>query len=82
MPLWLSIFTASTCTTTTRWVSVASFDEVHDLFHAILAGSLFCLILSQAVRYAADWWTYSAVEAFIFMYRSPRPGTHCSRDYS
>ena len=68
VPIWLSIFTAyHLYDNDTLRISVASFDEIRDLFHAILAGSLFFLILSQAVRYAADWWIYSAVEAFIFM---------------
>ena len=48
-------------------IAVASFDEVRDLFHAMLAGSLAFLILSQGVKYVADWWIYTAVEAFLFI---------------
>jgi exopolysaccharide biosynthesis polyprenyl glycosylphosphotransferase len=48
-------------------ISVSSFDEVRDLFHAMLAGSLGYLILSQGVRYFFDWWIYTAVEAALFL---------------
>ena len=37
-------------------ISVSSFDEVRDLFHALLAGSLGYLIVSQAVRVFFGWW--------------------------
>ena len=47
--------------------AVASFDEVRDVFHAMLAGSLLLLIVSQGVRYTAGWWVYSAVEAAFFV---------------
>ena len=49
VPIWLGIFTAyHLYDNDTLRISVASFDEVRDLFHAILAGSLVFLILSQA----------------------------------
>ncbi|HEY7018030.1 MAG TPA: sugar transferase [Gaiellaceae bacterium] len=48
-------------------ISVASFDEVRDLFHALLAGSLAYLIVSQAVRVAFGWWIYAPAEALLFL---------------
>ena len=68
VPVWLAIFTSYHLYDNDNLrITVASFDEVRDLFHAMLAGSLVFLILSQGVRYLADWWVYSAVEAFLFM---------------
>ena len=68
VPIWLGIFTAyHLYDNDTLRISVASFDEVRDLFHAMLAGSLFFLILSQGASHLAGWWIYSAVEAFIFV---------------
>jgi exopolysaccharide biosynthesis polyprenyl glycosylphosphotransferase len=49
-------------------ISVASFDEVHDVFHAMLAGSLALLIVSQSVRYVTGWWAYSALEELLFVF--------------
>ena len=46
---------------------MSSFDEVRDLFHAMLAGSLVYLILSQGVNYFFGWWIYTAVEAALFL---------------
>ena len=68
VPIWLGIFTAyHLYDNDTQRISVASFDEVQDLFHAILAGSLGFLILSQGASHLAGWWIYSAVEEFIFV---------------
>jgi exopolysaccharide biosynthesis polyprenyl glycosylphosphotransferase len=68
VPVWLAIFTAyHLYDNDNQRIAVASFDEVRDIFHAILAGSLAFLILSQGLRYAFGWWIYSAVEAFIFL---------------
>jgi exopolysaccharide biosynthesis polyprenyl glycosylphosphotransferase len=68
VPVWVAIFTAyGLYENDSRRISVASFDEVGDVFHAILAGSLGFLILSQAVRHVFDWWVYTAVEAFLFL---------------
>jgi exopolysaccharide biosynthesis polyprenyl glycosylphosphotransferase len=68
VPLWLGTFTAyHLYDNDNQRIAVASFDEVRELFHAMLASSLVLLILSQGVRYLAGWWVYSAVEAFLFM---------------
>jgi exopolysaccharide biosynthesis polyprenyl glycosylphosphotransferase len=67
-PVWLAVFTAyHLYDNDNQRIAVASFDEVRDIFHAILAGSLAFLILSQGLRYLFGWWIYSAVEAFIFL---------------
>jgi exopolysaccharide biosynthesis polyprenyl glycosylphosphotransferase len=67
-PVWLTVFTAyHLYENDSRRISVASFDEVREVFHAILAGSLAFLIVSQGMRRLAGWWIYSAVEAFLFL---------------
>ena len=48
-------------------ISVSSFDEVRDLFHALLAGSLGYLIVSQGIRVAFGWWIYAPAEALLFL---------------
>jgi exopolysaccharide biosynthesis polyprenyl glycosylphosphotransferase len=66
--IWVAVFTAyGLYENDSRRISVTSFDEVGDIFHAILAGSLAFLILSQAVRHLFGWWIYTAVEAFLFL---------------
>ncbi len=45
----------------------ASFDEVGQLFHALLAGNLAYLLLSQAVARLTDTHVYTAVEAVLFL---------------
>ena len=68
VPTWVAVFTAyHLYDNDNHKISVASFDEVRDIFHAVLAGSLGYLILSQGLRYMQGWWIYSAVEAFIFL---------------
>jgi exopolysaccharide biosynthesis polyprenyl glycosylphosphotransferase len=68
VPTWLGIFAAyHLYDNDSQRIVVASFDEVRDLFHAMLAGSLLFLILSQGVDHLAGWWVYSAVEEFIFV---------------
>jgi exopolysaccharide biosynthesis polyprenyl glycosylphosphotransferase len=68
VPTWLSIFAGyGLYENDNLKISIASFDEVRDVFHAMLVGSLLLLIVSQGVRYAAGWWVYSAVEAAFFV---------------
>jgi exopolysaccharide biosynthesis polyprenyl glycosylphosphotransferase len=67
-PIWLAVFTAYHLYENDNLkISTASFDEVGDLFHAILAGSLAFLVLSQGVHFLFDWWVYTAVEALLFL---------------
>jgi exopolysaccharide biosynthesis polyprenyl glycosylphosphotransferase len=68
VPAWLAIFAGyGLYENDTLKISIASFDEVRDVFHAMLVGSLLLLIVSQGVRWAAGWWVYSAVEAAFFV---------------
>jgi exopolysaccharide biosynthesis polyprenyl glycosylphosphotransferase len=68
VPAWLSIFAGyGLYENDNLKISIASFDEVRDVFHAMLVGSLLLLIVSQGVRYAFGWWVYSAVEAAFFV---------------
>jgi len=68
VPTWLAIFAGyGLYENDNLKISIASFDEVRDVFHAMLVGSLALLIVSQGVRYAFDWWVYSAVEAAFFV---------------
>ena len=67
-PVWLAVFTAYHLYENDNLkISIASFDEVRDLFHAMLAGSLGFLILSQGVDFFFGWWVYTAVEALLFI---------------
>jgi len=67
VPVWLAVFTGyHLYENDALKISVSSFDEVRDVFHAMLAGSLGYLILSQGVRFLFDWWVYTAVEAALF----------------
>jgi len=66
--VWLAVFTAyHLYENDTLRISVSSFDETRDLFHAMLAGSLGYLILSQGVDFFFNWWVYTAVEAAFFL---------------
>ena len=66
--VWLAVFTAYHLYENDHLkISVSSFDEVRDLFHGMLAGSLGYLILSQGVEFFFDWWIYTAVEAALFL---------------
>src|SRR5437867_8012112 len=66
--VWAGVFTAYHLYENDNLrISVSSFDEVRDLFHALLAGSLAYLILSQGVHYFFGWWVYTAVEAVLFL---------------
>jgi exopolysaccharide biosynthesis polyprenyl glycosylphosphotransferase len=66
--VWLGVFTAyDLYDNDSLRISISSFDEVRDLFHAMLVGSLGYLLLSQAVTYFFDWWIYTAVESALFL---------------
>jgi exopolysaccharide biosynthesis polyprenyl glycosylphosphotransferase len=67
-PIWIALFTAyHLYDHDSHRISVASFDEVGDIFHALIAGSLAFLLLAQVMRRLADWWIYSAIEAALFL---------------
>jgi exopolysaccharide biosynthesis polyprenyl glycosylphosphotransferase len=68
VPAWVALFTSYRLYGRDNLrISVASFDELGDVFHALLAGSLAFLVLDQGLRRLAGWWVYSAVEATIFL---------------
>ena len=68
VPAWLAIFTGyGLYKNDAVRISVASFDEVADVFHALLAGSLAFLVLDQGLRRLTGWWVYSALEATLFL---------------
>ena len=47
----------------TRAIAPSSLDEVADLFHALLAGSLVLLVAGQGFEKLLDWSIYSPLEA-------------------
>ena len=66
--VWLAVFTANNLyDTDSLKISVSSFDETRDLFHAMLVGSLGYLLLSQGVDHFFGWWVYTPAEAFMFL---------------
>jgi exopolysaccharide biosynthesis polyprenyl glycosylphosphotransferase len=68
VPGWLAVFTAyGLYGRDSLRLSVASFDEIGSVFHALLVGSLAVLVLDQGVRRLAGWWVSSALEATIFL---------------
>ncbi len=68
VPAWLALFTAhGLYEHDAARISVASFDEVGDVLHALLAGSLAFLVLDQGLRRLTGWWVYSALEATLFL---------------
>jgi exopolysaccharide biosynthesis polyprenyl glycosylphosphotransferase len=67
-PIWMAIFTAyNLYERQNRSISLATFDEVGELFHALIAGSLFFLVLSQVLRRVADAEVVFPVEAAMFL---------------
>ncbi|MGH2745043.1 MAG: sugar transferase [Thermoleophilaceae bacterium] len=68
LPVWIAIFTAyNLYERQTRSISLATFDEVGELFHALLAGSLLFLIVSQVLRRVLGAEVYFPVEAAMFL---------------
>jgi exopolysaccharide biosynthesis polyprenyl glycosylphosphotransferase len=51
----------------TRAIAPRSLDEILDLFHALLAGSLVLLVADQGTKRAFDWAVYSPLEAAMFL---------------
>lgn len=67
LPAWLAVFTGyNLYERQSRSIAPASLDEVADLFHALLAGSLIFLFAGQALDRLADARVYSPAEATIF----------------
>ena len=68
IPIWIAIFTAyNLYERQNRSISLATFDEIGELFHALIAGSLFFLVLSQVLWRVADAEVVFPVEAAMFL---------------
>ncbi|HEY7453586.1 MAG TPA: sugar transferase [Thermoleophilaceae bacterium] len=68
IPVWIAIFTVyKLYERQGRSISLATFDEVGELFHALLAGSLLFLITSQVLRRVMGAEVYFPVEAAMFL---------------
>jgi exopolysaccharide biosynthesis polyprenyl glycosylphosphotransferase len=68
IPTWIAVLTGyKLYENDALKISVASFDEVRDIFHAILAVSLVFLVISQGAHYLKGWWISSALEATMFL---------------
>ena len=67
VPVWIAIFTVyNLYERQSRSISLATFDEIGELFHALLAGSLLFLITSQVLRRVMGAEVYFPVEAAMF----------------
>jgi exopolysaccharide biosynthesis polyprenyl glycosylphosphotransferase len=67
-PTWLLVFAAYRLYDNDgKRITVSSFDEIGDVFHALIAGSLGFLLLSQVMRRIWDWQIFSAIEALLFV---------------
>jgi exopolysaccharide biosynthesis polyprenyl glycosylphosphotransferase len=67
-PAWLTLFTAYRLYEhDTRRVTTASFDEMRDIFHALLVGCLLLLLLEQVIKAVSGWSFISPVDAGIFV---------------
>src|SRR3954447_10301302 len=51
----------------TRAIAPSSLDEVADLFHALLAGTLVLLVIGQVVKTALDALIFSPIQAAVFV---------------
>ncbi|HEX2046044.1 MAG TPA: sugar transferase [Gaiellaceae bacterium] len=68
VPIWLTLFTAYRLyDQENRRLTTASFDEVRDIFHVLLAGSLLALLGSQVVEAASGWHLLTVVEVTAFV---------------
>jgi exopolysaccharide biosynthesis polyprenyl glycosylphosphotransferase len=65
---WIGVFAAYRLYEgQTRSIAPASFDEVGNLFHALLAGSLVLLVAGQGFKRLAGWTVYTPLEALMFL---------------
>jgi exopolysaccharide biosynthesis polyprenyl glycosylphosphotransferase len=68
LAMWPALFAAyGLYERQTRAIAPASLDEVADLFHALLAGSLLLLVAGQGFRRLLEWSVYSPLEATMFL---------------
>jgi exopolysaccharide biosynthesis polyprenyl glycosylphosphotransferase len=65
---WLAIFASYRLYEgQSRAIAPTSFDEVANLFHALLAGSLLLLVVGQGLKKGFDVFIYSPLEALMFL---------------
>ncbi|MGH2969118.1 MAG: sugar transferase [Solirubrobacteraceae bacterium] len=65
---WLAIFASYRLYEgQARKIAPTSFDEVANLFHALLAGSLLLLVVGQGLKKGFDVFVYSPLEALMFL---------------
>jgi exopolysaccharide biosynthesis polyprenyl glycosylphosphotransferase len=65
---WIAVFAAYRLyEAQSSAIAPASFDEVGNVLHALLAGSLLLLVVGQGLKRAADWIVYTPVEALFFL---------------
>jgi exopolysaccharide biosynthesis polyprenyl glycosylphosphotransferase len=65
---WIAVFAAYRLYEgQTRSIAPNSMDEIGNLFHALLAGSLVLLVAGQGFKRLADWSVYSPLEALMFL---------------
>ncbi len=65
---WLAIFASYRLYEgQSRAIAPTSFDEVANLFHALLAGSLVLLVVGQGLKKGFDVFIYSPLEALMFL---------------
>jgi exopolysaccharide biosynthesis polyprenyl glycosylphosphotransferase len=68
IPIWIGIFAVyNLYERQGKSISLATFDEVGELFHALLAGSLLFLIASQVLRRVMGAEVFFPVEAAMFL---------------
>jgi len=66
--IWIAVFAGYRLYEShSRAIAPATFDEVGDLFHALLAGSLVLLVVGQGAKRLAGWSLYSPLEALVFL---------------
>jgi exopolysaccharide biosynthesis polyprenyl glycosylphosphotransferase len=65
---WLAVFASYRLYEgQSRAIAPTSFDEVANLFHALLAGSLVLLVVGQGLKKGFDVFIYSPLEALFFL---------------
>jgi exopolysaccharide biosynthesis polyprenyl glycosylphosphotransferase len=68
VPLWIAVFTAYRLyERESGAIAPASFDEVANVFHALIAGSLLLLVVGQVLARLKGIRIYSPVEATLFI---------------
>jgi exopolysaccharide biosynthesis polyprenyl glycosylphosphotransferase len=66
--MWPAVFAAyGLYERQTRAIAPSSLDDVADLFHALLAGSLVLLVAGQGIEKLTPWFIYSPLEAMMFL---------------